>query len=268
MIDLKKYYPHEAIPPQLLSMLSLTHNPLRLEEMWALMDLAWAVTKADPKDPQSMASFYSHPVWTLNGIFTETHDESIYNRRIFADHIAETQPTRIADYGGGFGALARLLAERLPSAHIEIIEPYPSELALSLCKKFSNIHFVNQLSGKYDVIIALDVLEHVPAPLDLVYELSQYTHKNSYLFLANCFYPVIRCHLPCTFYLRDFFSFLMKKMGFIPSAKILYAQTYHIGNIIKNPNNIQFWIRLAKFIFSSKNALYEVYHCIRDICKK
>lgn len=250
------------------AMLSLAHNPPILEEIWALMDLAWATTQADPDDPQSMARFYSHPVWTLNGIFTEIHEDSIYNRKTFADFIASTKPARIADYGGGFGALARLLAKRLPSASIDVVEPYPSELALSLCKSFSNIHFVNRLSGTYDVITALDVLEHVPAPLNLVYGLSRYTHKNSYLLLANCFYPVIKCHLPCTFYLRDTFDFLMKKMGFIPVEKVLYAQTYRIGDTIRNPSTMQGWTALAKFFFSSKNSLREVYHCIRDICRK
>lgn len=267
MIKIEHYYKNE-VPIEISSMLSLISPSPRLEEIWALMDLAWAVTKADPTDPQSLDAFYSHPVWTLNGIFTETHGESIYNRKVFADHIVATQPTRIADYGGGFGALARLLAKRLPSASIDVVEPYPSELALSLCKSFSNIHFVNRLSGTYDVITALDVLEHVPAPLNLVYDLSRYTHKNSYLLLANCFYPVIKCHLPCTFYLRDTFDFLMKKMGFIPVEKVLYAQTYRIGDTIRNPSTMQGWTALAKFFFSSKNSLREVYHCIRDICRK
>ena len=268
MIDLKKYYSAGNVPQEILFMLSLTHDSPTLEEIWALMDLAWATTKADPADLQSMVASYSHPVWTLNGIFTETHEESVYNRRTFADYIAKTKPARIADYGGGFGALARLLAERLPSATIEIVEPYPSELALSLCESFPNIRFVEKLSGTYDVITALDVLEHVPAPLELVYGLSQHTHQNSYLLLANCFCPVIKCHLPCTFYLRDTFDFLMKKMGFIPSEKVLYARTYRIGGSIRNPDQLQKWIALAKFVFSSKNSLREVYHCIREICKK
>lgn len=268
MIDLEKYYSSGNIPQEMHSMLSLANNPPTLEEIWALMDFAWATTKANPADPQSMAAFYSHPVWTLNGIFTEIHEESVYNRKTFADYIARTEPARIADYGGGFGALARLLAERLPSTTIEIVEPYPSELALSLCDGFPKIRFVEKLSGTYDVITALDVLEHVPAPLELVYELSRYAHQNSYLLLANCFYPVIKCHLPCTFYLRDTFDFLMKKMGFIPSEKVLYARTYRIGGSIRNPDQLQKWIALAKFFFSSKNSLREVYHCIREICKK
>lgn len=267
MITIKDYYKDE-VPIEISSMLSLLSPSPRLEEIWALMDLAWAVTKADPAAPQSLDAFYSHPVWTLNGIFTETHEESIYNRKIFADYIATAKPSRIADYGGGFGVLARLLAKRLPYASIEVVEPYPSELALSLCKNFSNIRFVNQLSGTYDVITALDVLEHVPAPLDLVYDLSHYTHKNSYLLLANCFYPVIKCHLPCTFYLRDTFDFLMKKMGFIPFEKVLYARTYRIGGVIRNPRKIQGWTTLAKLFFSGKNSLREVYHCIRDIYRK
>lgn len=264
MITIKDYYKDE-VPIEISSMLSLISSSPRLEEIWALMDLAWAVTKADPAAPKSLDAFYSHPVWTLNGIFTETHEESIYNRKIFADYIAAAKPSRIADYGGGFGALARLLSKRLPAATIEVVEPYPSKLALSLCKEFPNIHFVDRLSGKYDVITALDVLEHVPAPLHLVHNFVQYTHSDSYLLLANCFYPVIKCHLPCTFYLRDWFDFLMKKMGLVPVESILYAKTYRIGGNIKTPDELSKLIRLAKFIFNSKNVLRSFYQCVRSI---
>lgn len=265
-MNIDKYYTTENVPRAITAMLDLTNDQLSLEEMWALMDLAWATTNADSGTPQTLADFYAHPVWTLNGIFTETHEESVYNRTIFANRIAETQPERIADYGGGFGALARLLAKRLPQTSIEIIEPYPAKLALSLCKDFPNIHFVNQLSGIYDVIVALDVLEHVPYPLDLVYKFTQYINKSSYLFLANCFYPVIKCHLPCTFYLRDWFDFLTKKMGLLPSEKILYARMYHLGKKVRNPHEIRLWITLAKILFAGKNSLRELYHGFKTIC--
>lgn len=266
-MNIKNYYQNE-IPEEISSMLALTNSPLQLEEIWALMDLAWATTKADPCNPKSMADFYSHPVWTLNGIFTETHEESIYNREVFAERISRTQPARIADYGGGFGVLARLLAKRLPETSIEIVEPFPSELAISLCQEFANIHFVSQLSGVYDVITALDVLEHIPNPLDLVYSFTQYTHKYSYIMLANCFYPVIKCHLSSTFYLRDYFDFLVKKMGLLPSENILYARIYHISDVIKHPNKIWPWIALTKILFTSKNGLRDLYHCCQAICKK
>ena len=84
MIKIEHYYKNE-VPIEISSMLSLISPSPRLEEIWALMDLAWAATKADLADSQSLDTFYSHPVWTLNGIFTETHEESIYNRKVFAD---------------------------------------------------------------------------------------------------------------------------------------------------------------------------------------
>ncbi len=50
MIDLKKYYSAGNVPQEILFMLSLTHASPTLEEIWALMDLAWATTKANPAD--------------------------------------------------------------------------------------------------------------------------------------------------------------------------------------------------------------------------
>lgn len=263
-MDIEKYFP-SGVPDEVGAMLRLTGSPISLEEIWALMDLAWARTRARPDDAQSMERFYSHPVWTLNGIFTETDEASVENRKKFSEAIAKNSPKRIADYGGGFGALSRLLASELPNSIIEIIEPYPSQLARILCEKYKNIIFASQLSGKYDVIIAIDVLEHVNTPLSLAYYFGQHLSQDGYIFLGNCFYPVIKCHLPSTFYLRHTFGFLMKKMGFIQGEKVLYAETFRAGAKLRPPQKIRLWIAAAKIFFLIKNIYHEAKFTMKSI---
>ena len=75
-----------------------------LEDVWQLMDEAWAGFGCDPAVMDDrIAQFYCHPVWLLNGLFVEQHEESLHNRRIFTESILEKTPARVADYGGGFG---------------------------------------------------------------------------------------------------------------------------------------------------------------------
>jgi len=265
-MDLTAYYPKDEVPPEILAMLQLTGDNISLESMWALMDLAWTTTNAKIDDQQSLAAFYAHPVWILNGFFTETHKESVDNREAFSDYIAAHQPKRIADYGGGFGALARKIAVKSPGTSIEIIEPFPSDLAISLTKKYKTISFVQELTGQYDFIVALDVLEHVPAPLELVYLLATHCKPNGFLLLANCFYPVIKCHLPCTFYLRESFDFLLSQMGLQIKDNVLYGKVYTLTSApLVRPEKLKFWIELAKFHFLLKNSLRPLWHSLKAL---
>ncbi len=246
MINLEQYYKDQEIPQEMQSMLNLVGNEPSIESIWALMDLVWIANNTDENNPNSLSKFYMHPVWTLNGFFTEWHEESIYNRQRFADYIANTSPKRVADYGGGFGAFARNLAEKSSNIAIEIVEPFPSEIAINLSKKYPNITFVSELTGKYDVIVALDVLEHVEEPLNLVYKISQHIDKKGYLLLANCFHPVIKCHLPSTFYLRHTFDFLLKKMGLSMQEKLVYGRIYTLAKSLCEPKEISHWVTIAK----------------------
>lgn len=253
-MHIQDYYP-TTISKEISAMLTLVGQQPSLQSMWALMDVAWFATKANSGDPQCVADFYAHPVWTLNGIFTETHTESVHNREVFSTYLASKNPKRIADYGGGFGTLARMLAKKLPDASIEIVEPYPSALALEITAKYDNVTYVDSLTGKYDCVIALDVLEHVPTPLDLAYTLAKHTQDQGFMFLANCFFPVIHCHLPETFYLRHSFDFLLKKMGIVSEEKVLYGTAYIKKDDFRPPASIKNWVLLAKLYYALRPVL-------------
>ena len=197
-------------------LLSLAPNdPLELEEMWQLMDQVWDNLGCDNQDLDSekIAQYYQHPIWLLNGLFIESHDLSLQHRRAIATWITDHQLQTILDFGGGFGTLARMIADKLPSATIHIYEPYPSQSAVAFCQPYPNIHFASQLTPGYDCLISTDVLEHVPDPLSLFAEMISMVNLQGYLIIANHFYPSIKCHLPCTFHFRYSFNQFAKLMG-------------------------------------------------------
>ena len=93
-----------------------------LEQMWYLMDLIWDDYGCDNKNLNwdTVGKFYSHPVWILNGLFIEQDPVSMGHRNAISDWIVKKGCKKIADYGGGFRTLARLIAEKDSSIMIDI----------------------------------------------------------------------------------------------------------------------------------------------------
>lgn len=181
------------------------------------MDNVWVELKLDNTIPLSIQSdavgrFYCHPVWALNGVFSELDLDSKKHRIAIADYIKLIGASRVADYGGGSGVLARFISEVSPAC-VDIIEPYPFQIFADRLKGFSSVQFVPVLDQGYDVVVAQDVLEHVDNPLELAVQLISSTRMGGHLIFANCFYPDIKCHLPATFYLRHTFPSLMSYVG-------------------------------------------------------
>lgn len=186
-----------------------------LEQMWYLMDLVWDDFGCDNKDLEweRIGKFYSHPVWLLNGFFIEQHDVSMEHRHAISDWIINKDFKTILDYGGGFGTLARLIAQKDIQAEVYIYEPHPSDFGLKRVREFKNIHVIDKIETKYDCLVSTDVLEHVPYPLSDFEKMIKSTKVDGYLIIANNFYPVIKCHLPHNFHLRYSFNFFAKMMG-------------------------------------------------------
>jgi 2-polyprenyl-3-methyl-5-hydroxy-6-metoxy-1,4-benzoquinol methylase len=204
-------------------------STLRREVLLNEIDRVWHELELDnsrrlSEQQEKVAAFYSHEVWILNGLFSEHDPVSRGHRKAIAELIANLPVLRVADYGGGSGALARFIVERKSTAYIDIIEPFPAQIFKIKAANFRNVNFVSELSQQYDLLVAQDVLEHVDDPIDLALKLIESVKINGYLIFANRFYPDISCHLPSTFYLRHQFKRVMKFAGLefltvVPGAK-------------------------------------------------
>lgn len=85
--------------------------------------------------------------------------------------------------------------------------------------------------GKFSILNfyerrATDVFEHVSDPLQLVYETAQHLRVGAQYLIANCFFPVIRCHLPQTFHFRYSWDKALFAMGLEPMERVAYGRAY------------------------------------------
>jgi len=198
-----------------------------LKEVWQLMDEQWLAFGCDPEHmDERVTAFYRHPVWMLNGLFIEQHPLSLKHRQAFTDWIAQQRPARLADFGGGFGGLARFVGQALPDAQVEVIDPHPHPAAIAVAASTPNVRFVPELSGEYDLLIATDVFEHVPDPIGLAAETAAHLRIGGHYLIANCFQPVILCHLPQLFHFHFAWDPAMRAMGLEPGETVQYGRAY------------------------------------------
>jgi 2-polyprenyl-6-hydroxyphenyl methylase/3-demethylubiquinone-9 3-methyltransferase len=191
-------------------------QPPPIEKIWHEMDKAWdslgLSSRSRPGEAQ-LANFYRHPVWILNGLFSASDPQSSAQREAIAKAVLDLAVCNIAEYGGGMGELAIRMSRVDANLHIDIIEPYPSDIGRYRISRYANVSYAPVLGNGYDLVIAQDVLEHLMDPVALVAQLSDATRVGGYLLFANCFYPVIKCHLPATFHLRNNFNWVVKAAG-------------------------------------------------------
>lgn len=174
-----------------------------------LMDKIWEDCGCSNKhfDQESYAKFYNHPIWLLHGLYLESDQQSLSCRKSICRHIALYKPTEICDYGGGFGTLARIAANTISAKVIHVYEPHPPRYGEALCTRYPQISYIDTLTEeRYDVLISTDVLEHTQDPISCLSDMVKSVKVGGHLVIANCFYPVICCHLPSTFHLRYSFS--------------------------------------------------------------
>jgi len=239
-----------------------------LEQIWYLMDLVWEDLGCDNKHLNwgKISKFYSHPLWLLNGLFIEQHTVSMKHRHAISDWIIAKNFKKILDYGGGFGTLARLIAQKKPQLKIFIYEPHPSDFGLKIIKEFKNIHVINKIEERYDCLVSTSVLEHLPDPLNEFEKMIKCVEINGYLLIANDFYPVIKCHLPQTFHLRYSFNLFARMMGLKivglleESPAIIYKKTQEIK---PNWGKIRFFEKLSKTLFPVIEVLKPVLRPIK-----
>jgi 2-polyprenyl-6-hydroxyphenyl methylase/3-demethylubiquinone-9 3-methyltransferase len=261
-----------SLKNELLCLLNkISNNPLLIEDIWYLMDFSWDKHACDSKniDSSALGKFYSDPVWVLNGMWIEQDDVSMKHRIAVRDALLDNPGVKkILDYGGGFGTVARLIAEKRNDIQVDILEPFPSEYSKKKNAEFGNIKFVNDISkGYYDFLISMDVLEHVINPIDLLLEINQSVKKDGILVIANCFYPVIKCHLPQNFHFRYTFRLFARMMGlkFIGACRgaehaLIYKKVDE--NPCLNMYLVKFLERVSRSLFPVMNIMFYIYKSI------
>lgn len=233
---------------------TILDSDLTLQQMWRLMDQVWDEIGCDSNnlEQDKITTFYKHPVWLLNGFFIEQHELSLQHRHAISDWIVQHITGQVLDFGGGFGTLSRMIVNKSNLIKVDIYEPYPSNFAISQCSPYPSINFVNKLNNKYDCLVSTDVMEHVPDPLELFWQMIDSVNLNGYLIIANCFYPVIKCHLPSTFHFRYSFDEFAEVMGLRAvglcegSHATIYQKT---SNHQLNWNKIRQMERQSQFLF-------------------
>jgi len=198
-----------------------------MERLWALMDEAWAMQGCDPRVmDERIGRFYAHPVWLLNALYIEQDAESLAHRRLFARWAAKGAPRRVADIGGGGGTLARAVAEACPAAEVHIVEPHPHPSLVARLDPAGRVHYVPRLAGRYDLMLATDVFEHVGDPVAMLADTLGALQPGGRYLIANCFWPLIACHLPQLFHLRHSWDRVCAALGLAPGRRLAHGRAY------------------------------------------
>jgi len=239
-----------------------------VEWIWQEMDRVWDALCLDNRaalQGQAIGDYYSHPVWVVNGVFSAVDPVSVQHRDAIAAFVSRIGVKRAADYGGGFGELALRLKAVAPKIQIDIVEPYPSKFGKLRVEGKAGIRFVNEFDGQYDCVIAQDVLEHVEQPLDLAAQMVQATKVGGYLIFANCFYPVIKCHLPSTFYLRHTFTWVVRGIGLKFEGRVDGANHALVFRRVGNSDKSMFMLlsAIARLVGPLLNAMIPLLRAIR-----
>jgi 2-polyprenyl-6-hydroxyphenyl methylase/3-demethylubiquinone-9 3-methyltransferase len=225
-----------------------------LEQIWYLMDLVWDDFQCDNKNPdwKVINEFYEHPVWLLNGLFIEQDAESLGHRRAITTWIVKNNLTKVVDFGGGFGTLAKMVAGKRSDIQVDLFEPHPSQFMIKRIAQIDNVTLIETLNSDYDCLVSTDVLEHVADPLKHFSEMIQCVDRNGYLIIANAFFPMIKCHLPQSFHFRYSFKIFAKIMGLknIGQLQGSHATIYKkLDNRAFNWTVIRLFERLSKAFY-------------------
>lgn len=183
-------------------------------ELWEEMDRVWNTYLAihGGVTESFLADFYSHPVWCLNSIFTSFDVYSSNQRRSLVHSLQQFPIKSIVDMGGGYGVLCLMIKALQCDYTVSLCEPYIHPVIRS--HLMSHDIYVKETAPKdTDCYIYIDVLEHCTRPIHYLYQSICQANLGSYFYIGNCFYPVIKCHLPQTFYLRFTFNFAAYLLG-------------------------------------------------------
>lgn len=141
----------------------------------------------------------------------------------FAQYIADQNPSRVLEIGGGQGALGEAFITRKPESHWTIVEPnplHPGNEHISIIKGFFDGSF--QSDESYDLVAFSHTLEHAYDPHEFIQAIARYLETGEKLIFA---YPNLKLWLENknisalnfehTMFLTDYFvDYLLSLYGF------------------------------------------------------
>lgn len=112
---------------------------------------------------------------------------SQYFRHYVRPIIKSNHPLNILDAGCGTGMYSRMLAKWLPSAHINAVDLLALKEWKDAPKNISfetlDLHNLNTYEH-YDLIVTVDVLEHIPDNIDIIRNFANALRSGGYLYIA------------------------------------------------------------------------------------
>tara|TARA_Y100001968_G_C19430698_1_gene756848 strand:- start:1220 stop:2056 length:837 start_codon:yes stop_codon:yes gene_type:complete len=258
----------------LKSLLAKLPHEITSKDIWSIEDEIWDYYKCSNTKYSEIkySKFYSHPVWTIAGLFTDKDHQSSINRSEISNYINNLDVKYVLDCGGGFGSLARAIVDKNPKINVDIYEKYPTKIGKKLIDKYDNISYVDSFNKNiYNLLVSTDVIEHVHDPIKFLYSISNSINRNGYIILAGCFMPVCKCHIKSTFHLRYTLPVFCRMMGltYIERCGNSHAHVYKKSSL-KEPNwiFIRLLIIVSKLIYFSINPMHHQLSYIKRYIKK
>ena len=164
----------------------------------------------------------AHEWWDLEGNFKPLHQINPLRRQFIIQHAKELFDKKAIDVGCGGGILAESLAKLgADVTGIDMGEEPLNVAKLHALDSNVNVDYQKITAEEkakaspeaYDIVTCMEMLEHVPDPLNDFSEMIKSVKLNGYLVIANAFYPMIKCHLPQNFHFRYSFNYFANMMG-------------------------------------------------------
>ena len=113
--------------------------------------------------------------------------------RIVLDELSDLPPAgRLLDYGCGDGALLGLISSKLPTWELTGYDPSATGIQLArrqMDERKINVDLVNDAwqlpTGRYDVVVCAEVIEHLEDPLALLKELARVCSTGGQVILTS-----------------------------------------------------------------------------------